>query len=186
MAAAALLHAIICNHAFHNGNKRTALVATLTFLDVNGYVLEADDDELFAYLLRIAAHEIADTHRDALADHEMLDIARWLHARCRPISKLEKPLKFQQLRNILIQYGCEFSRPKRGNRVNIVRGSRATQVYYRNDGTDVERNTIHKIRQDLGLTDTDGYDSAIFYNAERRVSEFILRYRRTLDRLAKV
>jgi death-on-curing family protein len=40
MAAAALLHAIISNHAFHNGNKRTALVATLVFLDMNGFLLE--------------------------------------------------------------------------------------------------------------------------------------------------
>ena len=32
MAAAALLHSIIHNHAFHNGNKRTALVSMLAFL----------------------------------------------------------------------------------------------------------------------------------------------------------
>lgn len=186
MAAAALLHAIICNHAFHNGNKRTALVATLSFLDRNGYLLEADDDELFDYLMRIASHDIGVPAADSVADEEMLTIARWIHSHCRPISKLEKPLKFQELRTILLQYGCEFSKPKRGNRMNISRGGLATQVYYRNDGSDVERNTIHKIRQDLALTEADGYDSAIFYNSSKRVSEFIHRYRRTLDRLAKV
>lgn len=182
MAASALLHAIICNHAFHNGNKRTALVATLSFLDRNGYLLEADDDELFDYLMRIASHDIG----DSVADEEMLTIARWIHSHCRPISKLEKPLKFQELRTILLQYGCAFSKPKRGNRMNISRAGLATQVYYRNDGSDVERNTVHKIRQDLALTEADGYDSAIFYNSSKRVSEFIHRYRRTLDRLAKV
>ena len=35
-AAAALLYALVKNHAFHNGNKRTALVSMLAFLDVNG------------------------------------------------------------------------------------------------------------------------------------------------------
>ena len=37
MAGAALLHSIVLNHAFHNGNKRTALVSTLVFTDRNGY-----------------------------------------------------------------------------------------------------------------------------------------------------
>ena len=36
MAAAALLHSLVLNHAFYNGNKRTALVAVLVFLDENG------------------------------------------------------------------------------------------------------------------------------------------------------
>lgn len=35
-SAAALLHSIIQDHPFHNGNKRTGLVAMLVFLDENG------------------------------------------------------------------------------------------------------------------------------------------------------
>ncbi|HVY62028.1 MAG TPA: type II toxin-antitoxin system death-on-curing family toxin [Planctomycetota bacterium] len=40
MAAAYLFH-ISRNHAFVDGNKRTAAVAALDFLDLNGYVLKA-------------------------------------------------------------------------------------------------------------------------------------------------
>lgn len=183
MVAAALLHAIISNHAFHNGNKRTALVATLAFLDINAVVLEADENELFDYLLRIASHDL-DQSEDA--DAEMLEIARWIHRHSRPISTEEKVIKFHDLRSILRRYGCTFDKPGRGNRVNIRLGNRTTQVYYRNEGSDVERNTIRQIRKDLGLTDEHGYDSAIFYKAEERVPAFIHKYRRTLDRLAKV
>jgi death on curing protein len=38
--AAALLQSLACNHAFVEGNKRTAWVATATFLDVNGNPLD--------------------------------------------------------------------------------------------------------------------------------------------------
>lgn len=187
MVAAAYLHAIIGNHAFHNGNKRTALVSTLVFLDLNGFVLDVDEGELFDYLLRIADHKIVDdAPREELADAEMWEVARWLHRSSRPVSHAERPLKFHELRSILSKYGCTFEKPKHGNRMNIFRGEHRTQVYYRNDGTDVQRNTIRKIREDLRLSNEHGYDSTIFYNAEERISDFILKYRNTLDQLAKV
>lgn len=187
MAAAALLHAITNNHAFHNGNKRTALVATLAFLDINGFLLEADQDELFDYMVQIADHKVTDREPpEGLADREVLEIARWIHRQSRPISSEEKILKFHAFKAILAQYGCTFDHPTRGNRINIRRPGRVSQVAYRNEGTDVDRNTIRKVRQDLGLTDAEGYDSAIFYEAAERIPDFIHNYRRTLDRLAKV
>jgi death-on-curing family protein len=55
--AAALFHSLVTNHPFHNGNKRTALVATLSFLDRNGRRANADieDDELFDFVLAVSA-----------------------------------------------------------------------------------------------------------------------------------
>ena len=38
--AAALLQSLACNHAFIDGNKRTAWVATETFLFINGHELD--------------------------------------------------------------------------------------------------------------------------------------------------
>lgn len=54
MAAAYLFH-IAKNHAFLDDNKRTALVAALVFLDINGVSLERDDERL--YELTMAAAE---------------------------------------------------------------------------------------------------------------------------------
>jgi death on curing protein len=54
MAAAYLFH-IVKNHAFLDGNKRTALVTALVFLDINGMSLEHDDERL--YELTMAAAE---------------------------------------------------------------------------------------------------------------------------------
>lgn len=187
MAAAAYLHAIIGNHAFHNGNKRTALVSTLVFLDLNSFILQVEQDELFEYLVRIAGHEVVDsTLPIASSDDEMWAIARWIHRNSHPISRQERPLKFHELQAILKEYGCSFEQPKRGNRINIFRHEYRTQVHRRNDGSDIDRNAIRKIRRDLHLMEDDGYDSTIFYNADSRIPDFIQKYRRTLDRLAKV
>jgi death on curing protein len=45
MAAAYLFH-IARNHAFVDGNKRTALLATIVFLGLNGVLLDRDDKRL--------------------------------------------------------------------------------------------------------------------------------------------
>ena len=37
---AALMHSLIMNHAFVDGNKRTATVSGIVFLELNGYGLE--------------------------------------------------------------------------------------------------------------------------------------------------
>ena len=56
MAAAYLFH--LCkNRPFVDGNRRTALVASEVFLDVNGWGLSATNRELLHLTLRVAAGE---------------------------------------------------------------------------------------------------------------------------------
>jgi death on curing protein len=43
--AVTLLYGLAKNHAFEQGNKRTALTAALTFIEVNGYHWRKEDDE---------------------------------------------------------------------------------------------------------------------------------------------
>ena len=44
--AAYLLYELIAQHPFIDGNKRTALIATITFLELNGYQLEFEEKEV--------------------------------------------------------------------------------------------------------------------------------------------
>jgi death-on-curing protein len=53
--AAVLAHAIARTHPFIDGNKRTSLVLTEGFLDLNGYDLQASDIETVAPWLELAA-----------------------------------------------------------------------------------------------------------------------------------
>lgn len=43
--AAALLHALVRNHGFVDGNKRTALIVTLLMVERSGYHLQLDEAE---------------------------------------------------------------------------------------------------------------------------------------------
>jgi len=50
MAAAYLYH-LMQNHPFVDGNKRVAMLACLTFLDINGYECELAEDEWILFIL---------------------------------------------------------------------------------------------------------------------------------------
>lgn len=51
--AASLLHSLLMNHAFVDGNKRTAVTTTLVFLELNGYTLSVSQDPLVQTALQI-------------------------------------------------------------------------------------------------------------------------------------
>src|SRR5258706_16286140 len=52
--SAALIHSLVKNHAFLDGNKRTASSVTLIFLRENGYTLNFTDEEIIEFVLDIA------------------------------------------------------------------------------------------------------------------------------------
>jgi death-on-curing protein len=65
--AAALCVGIAKNHPFHDGNKRTALLATRAFLYLNGQELEATQAEEVTALVAVA--------KGSLDEHS---VAEWL------------------------------------------------------------------------------------------------------------
>ena len=73
--AAALMRGIIGDHPFADGNKRTAMLAGLTLLEVNGYNFTAQRGELENLAVRVAT------------DHLDIDaIADWLKRHSRDVS----------------------------------------------------------------------------------------------------
>ena len=56
--AAALMHSLVSNHAFVDGNRRVAIAAAELFLLANGYRLTADDRALEELTLAAAASHI--------------------------------------------------------------------------------------------------------------------------------
>jgi death-on-curing protein len=71
--AAAHAGGISRNHPFLDGNKRTAAVACELFLELNGYVLLAEDADLYPLFLGLAAGEIDED-----------ELAAWLRDHTRP------------------------------------------------------------------------------------------------------
>lgn len=54
MAAAYLFH-LVENHPFLDGNKRVGAMASLVFLDLNGYEFDATDEEFSDLVMRVAS-----------------------------------------------------------------------------------------------------------------------------------
>lgn len=51
--AAALVHSLLMNHQFVDGNKRTAMFSVMTFLELNGFLFNASQKEVVVYALYI-------------------------------------------------------------------------------------------------------------------------------------
>ncbi|HZI97901.1 MAG TPA: type II toxin-antitoxin system death-on-curing family toxin [Actinomycetales bacterium] len=54
LKAAALLHSVARNHALVDGNKRLAWLATVVFVDLNGFAADLSDDEAFDLVMDVA------------------------------------------------------------------------------------------------------------------------------------
>ena len=68
--AAAYLFSLSKNHAFENGNKRTALAVTIAFLRINGYRITLSQDAVEKLILDVVTgkktkDEIADIFRNS-------------------------------------------------------------------------------------------------------------------------
>lgn len=73
--AAAYAHGLVKNHPFIDGNKRIGFMAAYTFLGLNGFRLNAPEEEAVVYTLALAAGEL-----DAEA------YSKWLERSCLPVS----------------------------------------------------------------------------------------------------
>ena len=199
MAAAALLHSVVQNHAFHNGNKRTGLVSMLAFLDRNNVIATCGENDLFKFTLLVAQHGLVPLCCDQFADREVLKIAEWIRSNSRRVAKGERRMPWLRLKRILKGFECEFESAAKGSQLDIQRqvSSRGTlgrkrtksfktRVAWGGDGTEVERNTLNKIRRDLQLDEPHGFDSAVFYEGEAKPDDFIQQYRTVLRRLARL
>jgi len=71
--AAAYAFGLARNHPFVDGNKRTAAVACELFLELNGYLLVASDEDLYPVFAALAAGEL---------DEDQLAV--WLRRHSRP------------------------------------------------------------------------------------------------------
>lgn len=67
--AASLMHSLIKNHPFVDGNKRTGIYSAMTFLELNGHRLKAGQEEVVKFALSVD-----------LENPKIEEIAAWLKA----------------------------------------------------------------------------------------------------------
>lgn len=201
-SAATLGYGLCCNHVFHNGNKRSALVAMMCHLDKNDLAFRDDitQDALYKLMLNIADHKFAPSKHSAdSTDVEVESIARWLSDHTRKVDRKERLVSYRELRRILRKHDIELEDPK-GNRIDLVKysskisflkmkrerlGKRIGNIPYPGDNQVIGKPTLKYIREICKLTMEDGYDSDTFYAGSRDVDYFVMKYRGLLRRLAR-
>ncbi len=67
--AVALFHSLNSNHPFHDGNKRTAIIALDDFLVANGYLQDLSNAEIYVLAIQVASYkERGVSHEESLAE----------------------------------------------------------------------------------------------------------------------
>lgn len=185
--SAALFHSVINNHCFHNGNKRAALLSTIVFMSDNGYWLTVPtDDEMFEFTRKAAAHELG-----CARDEELEVIASWLERNSRRRKNGEHPLKYQQLKEILIGYGFELGDCD-GRIIPISKDGiiKTTILQKGSKGKeDYDKQYIQKLHKKLKLTHEYGVDSFDFYGAvgyRDKLHKFMSMRANVMRELAKI
>ena len=207
--AATLTFGICCNHAFHNGNKRTALVCMIAHLERNRHTLfDTKHDQLYAMIKDVAKHSLGEksssrgkpkppTPRDA--DREVDEITRWLRKRARRIERDDRRITARQLRTIVAQHGYELRDPKNNaivvcKRVERRKGlglrkitayERVCSIAYRGDTQPIPLKDVRLVRRLCELDEPHGYDAHAFYKSADPVDVWINEYRGVLARLSK-
>ena len=135
-----------------------------------------------------------------LSDNEVTEIGIWLNKRTRKLKKGEKVVTFRELRKILRNYDIHLENPK-GNYIDVIKyetkrvgilrkkktvSYRVAHIPYPKEGLDVGKGVLRTVRIKCGLTEENGYDSEMFYGAETSIDKFIVKYKQTLKRLAKL
>jgi death-on-curing protein len=204
--AASLAFGLCMDHAFHNGNKRCALVAMLVHLDRNKHTLYGcNEKDLYGVMLDLAkgilslsSHERRrESPPKAAADDEVEALARWLSARAGKLSRGERRVTYRQLRRILKHHEYDFGEIQ-GNSIAVLR-RRETVVFfikkkrwtrigtigYHDEGTFVAMKELKRLRTMCRLREEDGVDSESFYDMEESVDAFVNQYRTVLRRLGR-
>jgi len=181
-----LFYGIAMSHAFENGNKRTALVSLLVFLDKNKtLVVDVGEDELYELARTVAAHEFA--LPDGVlrnADSEIAALGEWIRLNTRQVWLGDSAMDFKELRTTLEVLGCTFDRPAK-NFIKIRnKGFGNYRTGYPRENFEVAVSEIKRIRKALRLDEIHGVDSGGFYALEGKVDAFVNRYRNLMKRLA--
>lgn len=208
--AATLTYGICNDHAFHNGNKRTALVSMLVHLDKNRFTFTTvTQDEFFNMILGVATHQIVHTGRNKKStskdskphpDEEVEALTRWIKEKAIPIRRGDKQITYRDLRKILKRFNCELDNPK-GNSIDIICIRKLKQrkgfttetievrkkvwnITYRGENAIVPINVIKDVRNVCKLREEDGITSETFYSEGDIINSFINIHRTLLRKLA--
>lgn len=126
---AALFHSLTKNHAFHNGNKRTALVALLTTLHRNDHYLDLSvtDDMVYDLVITVTADTFPHAAHGLGVDAVVQEVASWLRAHMRRVDPKLSTMTLKEFIKKCEQAGAR-SKPVKGGSISILNGSASIKI----------------------------------------------------------
>lgn len=197
---ATLLFGIIKNHAFEDGNKRTALLSLLLFIDKNNLQVKCKQTALELLIVRIAANTLNEytgfkyyTMKD---DPEINFIADKIKTYTRRTNKRIYTITYAEFNRRLKQYGVWLDNPSK-NCINVYRNKtivrfffykkkekeRVLQIGFPGWKKQVNPKAIKSVLQATGLTVENGVDSDVFFKDAEPAYKLISDFKEPLARL---
>jgi len=183
--SAALFHSLTKNHAFHNGNKRTALVSLLTMLDRNDIRInyEVTDDQIYDFVVSVTADTFPDPDAVNSADRVVDAISDWVRFNSFKVNSAVSGMKVDDFLNKCRMAGAFVRSAKGGSHLISFKGNsiRISQSTRQIDGP-----VIRTYLRRLGLGENvSGFDATEFAEGVSRERDQIYRFISALKRLAK-
>jgi death-on-curing protein len=202
--AATLFFGLVKNHAFHDANKRTALLVALYHLQCHRRIVSVPQKDFEVLAVRVAENhlDLYPAFRDFRKkdDSEVNFISRFFRKGTREIDKREFRITYRQLAALLSRYGFRLADWAQ-NRVDVVQdveerhgffgtkkrtiARRVTTIGFRDWGTEVSLKDIREVRRATGLTTERGYDTAVLMQGLSPMEALISEYSAPLLRLSR-
>lgn len=201
--AASLTFGLVKDHAFHDCNKRTALLCCLYYLYLMNQVPCVGQLEFEKLMVQIADNKLREImrryHVKDGEDYEIRTIAEFLRKSTRKGDKRQYQVTFNELKRILSRFSIVLESPK-GNYIDVTRVQEVKSLFGLKSKVVTTklatigfpgwtRKVYHKdieiLRKAAGLTPEKGYDSKVFFYGLDPLKILVHDYSGPLRRLAK-
>lgn len=197
---ATLFYGLIKNHAFHDANKRTALLTLLYQLNRLGRTISAQQKEFECLAVDIAKDGLHEYKRfEKFKNHpdkEVLFIAEFLKSNTRLIDKKYYQITFQEFERLLKKYDCHME-VVAGCHVDIIKEEKRKIFFGKNKierrkviqigfpgwKRQINPKAVKEVLKAAGLTAENGIDSQVFFHGTDPLGALIDEYRGPLKRL---
>ena len=198
---ATLLYGLTKDHAFNDGNKRTALLSLLIGLHRNNRQVTCKKKDLEILLVRIASNELHLYHQFKTFqkgdDPEVRFIADYIRRHTRRIESKFYSLTYAEFNQKLKEYDVWLDHPQ-GNKINVYKKRKKTiksilfshsqderilQIGFPGWKKQINLKAVKCVLQEAKLTPKEGIDSKSFFEGAEPEYKLIEEYHHVLKRL---
>jgi len=201
--AATLFYGLAKDHAFHDGNKRIALLMLIKALLNAGRVANCPPKEFELLTVAVAANNLGGKYNKIYkqfaknSDPEISFISDFIRRKTRKLDSQYRAITYRELRSVLLKHGCDIDEPHH-NSIGVFQKKETKSWFGLKKKTEqvkvgtigfpswtkqVSEKDIKHVRDVTGLTNKNGIDSVVFYSGGEPIYKLIEEFEKPLLRL---